>query len=62
MLLPLACLSEWKDLLGTVAELRHTHRQLSEQNGTLLRNMAQCEDTNLQLTLEIAELKAKLAR
>ncbi|KAJ8271508.1 hypothetical protein COCON_G00103670 [Conger conger] len=53
--------SEWKDLLGTVAELRHTHRQLSEQNGTLLRGMAQCEDTNLQLSLEIAELKVKLA-
>ncbi|XP_064192952.1 uncharacterized protein mrvi1 isoform X2 [Anguilla rostrata] len=54
------CYCEWKDLLGTVAELRHTHRQLSEQNANLLRSVAQSEDTNLQLTLEIAELKAKL--
>ncbi|XP_034730657.1 uncharacterized protein mrvi1 [Etheostoma cragini] len=50
-----------KDLLGTVAELKHAHRKLSEQNSSLLRTVAQCEDVNLQLTLEITELRAKLA-
>ncbi|KAJ8340201.1 hypothetical protein SKAU_G00348340 [Synaphobranchus kaupii] len=55
------CYCEWTDLLSTVAELKHTHRQLREQNGNLLRSMAHSEDANLQLTLEIAELKAKLA-
>ncbi|KAJ8247540.1 hypothetical protein GJAV_G00247530 [Gymnothorax javanicus] len=54
------CYCDWKDLVSTVAELRHTHRQLSEQNENLLRSMVQCEDTNLQLTLEITELKTKL--
>ncbi|XP_039651357.1 uncharacterized protein mrvi1 [Perca fluviatilis] len=50
-----------KDLVGTVAELKHAHRKLSEQNSSLLRTVAQCEDVNLQLTLEITELRAKLA-
>lgn len=54
--------SDGKDLLGTVAELKHAHRKLSEQNSSLLRTVAQCEDVNLQLTLEITELRAKLAR
>ncbi|KAM7424174.1 hypothetical protein PAMA_000492 [Pampus argenteus] len=50
-----------KDLSGTVAELKQAHRKLSEQNSSLLRTVAQCEDVNLQLTLEITELRAKLA-
>uniref|UniRef100_A0A8P4G0M6 Murine retrovirus integration site 1 homolog n=2 Tax=Dicentrarchus labrax TaxID=13489 RepID=A0A8P4G0M6_DICLA len=55
------CSCDGKDLLGTVAELKHAHRKLSEQNSSLLRTVAQCEDINLQLTLEITELRAKLA-
>lgn len=55
-------LSDGKDLLGTVAELKHAHCKLSEQNSSLLRTVAQCEDVNLQLTLEITELRAKLVR
>lgn len=51
-----------KDLLGTVAELKQAHRKLSEQNSRLLRTVAQCEDVNLQLTLEVTDLRAKLAR
>ncbi|XP_039469463.1 inositol 1,4,5-triphosphate receptor associated 2-like [Oreochromis aureus] len=54
--------SDGKDLSGTVAELKHANRKLSEQNSSLLRTVAQCEDTNLQLTLEITELRAKLIR
>eukprot|EP00064_Thunnus_orientalis_P006975 superscaffoldBa00000750_g6994 len=53
--------SDGKDLSGTVAELKQAHRKLSEQNNSLLRTVAQCEDVNLQLTLEINELRAKLA-
>ncbi|XP_039983145.1 inositol 1,4,5-triphosphate receptor associated 1 [Xiphias gladius] len=53
--------SEGKDLSGAVAELKQAHRKLSEQNSSLLRTLAQCEDVNLQLTLEITELRAKLA-
>ncbi|XP_076592790.1 uncharacterized protein mrvi1 [Chaetodon auriga] len=53
--------SDGKELLGTVAELKHAHRKLSEQNSSLLRTVAQCEDINLQLTLEVTELRAKLA-
>ncbi|XP_049906412.1 inositol 1,4,5-triphosphate receptor associated 2-like [Epinephelus moara] len=55
------CSCDGKDLLGTVAELKHAHRKLSEQNSSLLRTVAQCEDINLQLTLEVTELRAKLA-
>lgn len=54
--------SDDKDLLETVAELKHGHRKLNEQNSSLLRSVAQCEDINLQLTLEVTELRAKLAR
>ncbi|CAB1445385.1 unnamed protein product [Pleuronectes platessa] len=53
--------SDGKDLLGTVAELKNAHHKLSEQNSGLLRTVAQCEDVNLQLTLEISELRAKLS-
>ncbi|XP_065809329.1 inositol 1,4,5-triphosphate receptor associated 2-like [Labrus bergylta] len=58
----LQCSCDGKDLLGTVAELKHAHRKLSEQNSSLLRTVAQCEDINLQLNLEITELRAKLVR
>ncbi|XP_030579762.1 uncharacterized protein mrvi1 isoform X2 [Archocentrus centrarchus] len=54
------CFCEGKDLSGTVAELKHANRKLNEQNSNLLMTVAQCEDTNLQLTLEITELRAKL--
>lgn len=54
--------SEGKDLLGTVADLKLAHRKLSEQNSGLLRTVAQGEDVNLQLTLEVTEMRAKLAR
>ncbi|TNM91083.1 hypothetical protein fugu_003372 [Takifugu bimaculatus] len=56
-----ACKCDDKDLLGTVAELKRAHRKLNEQNSSLLRSVAQCEDINLQLTLEVTELRAKLA-
>lgn len=56
------CCSDGKDLLGTVTELKHAHRKLSEQNSSLLRTVAQCEDVNLQLSLEVTELRAKLTR
>ncbi|XP_056880356.1 uncharacterized protein mrvi1 isoform X2 [Takifugu flavidus] len=55
------CSCDDKDLLGTVAELKRAHRKLNEQNSSLLRSVAQCEDINLQLTLEVTELRAKLA-
>ncbi|XP_024909318.1 uncharacterized protein LOC112486534 [Cynoglossus semilaevis] len=50
-----------KDLFAVVAELKHAHHKLSEQNSSLLRTVAQCEDVNLQLTLEVTELRAKVA-
>ncbi|XP_014193621.1 protein KASH5-like [Maylandia zebra] len=56
------CFCDGKDLSCTVAELKHANRKLSEQNSSLLRTVAQCEDTNLQLTLDITELRAKLVR
>ncbi|XP_037103451.1 uncharacterized protein mrvi1 [Syngnathus acus] len=55
------CDCEAKELSATVSELKQAHRKLSEQNSSLLRTVAQCEDVNLQLTLEITELRAKLA-
>ncbi|XP_068597565.1 inositol 1,4,5-triphosphate receptor associated 1-like [Brachionichthys hirsutus] len=55
------CACDEKDLSGTVAELKLAHRKLSEQNSSLLRTVAQCEDINLQLTLDSTELRAKLA-
>ncbi|CAL8243681.1 unnamed protein product [Lota lota] len=51
-----------KELLGTVAELKCAHHKLTEQNGRLLKMVAQCEDANLQLTAEITEMRSKLAR
>ncbi|XP_051919544.1 uncharacterized protein mrvi1 isoform X3 [Hippocampus zosterae] len=55
------CACNEKDLSATVSELKQAHRKLSEQNSSLLRTVAHCEDVNLQLTLEITELRAKLA-
>ncbi|KAM8894992.1 uncharacterized protein mrvi1 isoform 2-T2 [Spinachia spinachia] len=55
------CSCDGKDLLGTVADLKHAHRKLSEQNSGLMRTVAQCEDVNLQLTLEVTELRTQLA-
>ncbi|XP_072321230.1 uncharacterized protein [Eucyclogobius newberryi] len=52
--------SDGKDLLHTVADLKQAHRKLSEQNNSLLRAVAQCEDVNLQLTLEVTDLRGKL--
>uniref|UniRef100_A0A8C6SSG8 Murine retrovirus integration site 1 homolog n=1 Tax=Neogobius melanostomus TaxID=47308 RepID=A0A8C6SSG8_9GOBI len=53
--------SDGKDLLRTVAELKQAHRKLSEQNSSLLKTVTQCEDVNLQLTLEVTDLCGKLA-
>ncbi|KAM9817675.1 LOW QUALITY PROTEIN: uncharacterized protein mrvi1 [Neosynchiropus ocellatus] len=50
-----------EDLSGTVSELKLAQRKLSEQNSSLMKTVAQCEDVNLQLTLEVTELRAKLA-
>ncbi|KAK9542786.1 hypothetical protein VZT92_000619 [Zoarces viviparus] len=55
------CSCDGKDLLGTVTDLKHAHRKLSEQNSSLMGTVTQCEDVNLQLTLEVTELRAKLA-
>lgn len=54
--------SDTEELLGTVAELKHSHRRLRDQNCSLIRTVAQCEDANLQLAVEVTELRAKLAR
>ncbi|XP_073763609.1 inositol 1,4,5-triphosphate receptor associated 1 isoform X4 [Danio rerio] len=53
--------SEPADLSGLVAELKHTQRRLKEQNSSLMRNVSQCEDTILTLSLEVSELHTKLA-
>eukprot|EP00063_Salmo_salar_P007509 XP_013982344.1 PREDICTED: protein KASH5 [Salmo salar] len=55
------CYCDSRELLATVSELKHAHRRMSKQNNSLLRTVSQCEDTNLQLTVEITELSAKLA-
>ncbi|KAJ3593999.1 hypothetical protein NHX12_006331 [Muraenolepis orangiensis] len=55
------CFCDANDLLGTVAELKSAHHKLIEQNGRLLKIVAQCEDANLQLTAEINEMRGKLA-
>ncbi|MED6266895.1 hypothetical protein CHARACLAT_006645 [Characodon lateralis] len=52
--------SEREDLSGIVADLKRARHQLSEQNSSLLKMLAQCEDENLQLSLEITELQTKL--
>ncbi|XP_070410546.1 inositol 1,4,5-triphosphate receptor associated 2 [Nothobranchius furzeri] len=55
--------SSWagQDVSDTVAELKNAHHKLSEQNRSLLVILEQSEDVNLQLSLEITELQAKLA-
>ncbi|XP_053721511.1 uncharacterized protein mrvi1 isoform X2 [Synchiropus splendidus] len=55
------CSCNGEDLSGTVSELKLAQRKLSEQNSSLMKTVAQCEDVNLQLTLEVTELRAKLA-
>ncbi|XP_077448650.1 uncharacterized protein mrvi1 isoform X2 [Stigmatopora argus] len=55
------CSCDGRELSATVSELKQAHRKLNEQNSSLLRTVAQCEDVNLQLSLEITELRAKLA-
>ncbi|XP_065117480.1 inositol 1,4,5-triphosphate receptor associated 2 [Paramisgurnus dabryanus] len=55
------CHCESGDLFGLVAELKHNQQRLSEQNSSLLRTVSQCEDTILQLNLEVSELHTKLA-
>uniref|UniRef100_A0A096LTX1 KASH5-like coiled-coil domain-containing protein n=1 Tax=Poecilia formosa TaxID=48698 RepID=A0A096LTX1_POEFO len=49
-----------KDLSDVVSDLKQARHHLSEQNSSLLRMLAQCEDENLQLSLEITELQTKL--
>ncbi|XP_053094256.1 uncharacterized protein mrvi1 isoform X2 [Pangasianodon hypophthalmus] len=49
------------DLLGLVAELKHAQRRLRGQNSSLLRSISQCEETNLQLMMDVSELRSKLA-
>ncbi|XP_032415691.1 protein MRVI1 isoform X2 [Xiphophorus hellerii] len=56
------CFCENKDLSDVVADLQQARHHLSEQNSSLLRMLAQCEDENLQLSLEITELQTKLLR
>ncbi|XP_014852687.1 PREDICTED: lymphoid-restricted membrane protein-like [Poecilia mexicana] len=51
-----------KDLSDVVSDLKQARHHLSEQNSSLLRMLAQCEDENLQLSLEITELQTKLLR
>ncbi|XP_072517249.1 uncharacterized protein [Salminus brasiliensis] len=52
---------ESSDLLGLVAQLKHAQHRLSGQNSSLLKTVSQCEEANLQLTLEVSELRSKLA-
>ncbi|XP_038153669.1 inositol 1,4,5-triphosphate receptor associated 2-like [Cyprinodon tularosa] len=51
---------ERQDLSGVLTDLKQAHQKLSQQNSSLLRMLAQCEDENLQLSLEIIELQTKL--
>ncbi|KAL7854782.1 hypothetical protein SRHO_G00169720 [Serrasalmus rhombeus] len=55
------CHCESNDLLGLVAELKHAQNRLSGQNSSLLKTVSQCEEANLQLSLEVSELRSKLA-
>lgn len=45
-----------------MAELKHAQCRLRGQNSSLLRSISQCEETNLQLTMDVSELRSKLAR
>ncbi|KAF5891984.1 protein MRVI1-like, partial [Clarias magur] len=49
------------DLLGLVAELKHAQCRLGGHNSSLLRSISQCEETNLQLMMDVSELRSKLA-
>ncbi|XP_048885944.1 uncharacterized protein LOC125751322 [Brienomyrus brachyistius] len=55
------CHCESRDLLSVLEELKHTQKKLNEQNSSLLGTVSQCEDTNLQLIVEVTELRTKLA-
>ncbi|KAK7175808.1 hypothetical protein R3I93_000157 [Phoxinus phoxinus] len=55
------CHCESGDVSALVSELTHTQHRLSEQNISLLRSVSQCEDTILQLSLDVSELRTKLA-
>nr|XP_014030712.1 unnamed protein product [Salmo salar] len=55
------CYCDSRELLAIVSELKYAHSRMSKQNNSLLRTVSQGEDTNLQLTVEITELSAKLA-
>ncbi|XP_076879739.1 uncharacterized protein mrvi1 isoform X2 [Brachyhypopomus gauderio] len=55
------CHRESSDLLTLVSELKQAQHSLSGQNCVLLNTLSQCEETNLQLTLEVSELRSKLA-
>ncbi|RVE74520.1 hypothetical protein OJAV_G00022770 [Oryzias javanicus] len=54
------CMRDEQDLWSTVAELKQAHQQLNKQRSSLLRMVAQCEDVNLQLSVEVTELQAQL--
>lgn len=54
--------SDAGDLLDLVAELKHSQCRLRGQNSSLLRSISQCEETNLQLMMDVSELRSKLAR
>nr|XP_023646569.1 uncharacterized protein LOC111832971 isoform X3 [Paramormyrops kingsleyae] len=55
------CHCESRDLASVLEELKHTQQKLNEQNSSLSRTVSQCEDTNLQLIVEVTELRTKLA-
>ncbi|XP_056605543.1 inositol 1,4,5-triphosphate receptor associated 2-like [Triplophysa dalaica] len=55
------CHCESGDLFDLIAEMKHTQQRLSGQNNSLMRTVSQCEDTILQLNLEVSELHTKLA-
>uniref|UniRef100_W5M8B8 EF-hand domain-containing protein n=1 Tax=Lepisosteus oculatus TaxID=7918 RepID=W5M8B8_LEPOC len=52
--------SESRDMISTVADLRHANHSLSEQNSSLLKAVEACDEKNLQLTAEVSKLKRKL--
>uniref|UniRef100_W5M8A1 EF-hand domain-containing protein n=1 Tax=Lepisosteus oculatus TaxID=7918 RepID=W5M8A1_LEPOC len=51
---------ESRDMISTVADLRHANHSLSEQNSSLLKAVEACDEKNLQLTAEVSKLKRKL--
>ncbi|MBN3322467.1 LRMP protein, partial [Atractosteus spatula] len=51
---------ESRDMINTVADLRHANHSLSEQNSSLIKAVEACDEKNLQLTAEVSKLKRKL--